>query len=262
VNLRRNNHYLPECYQQGFTDNTGRVWFKEGGKPPVPRRPKSVGLKRSLYIRNVNGVESDGIEGFFDREVEKSFALLSQRVRAEREKFGSISLEEGAALLRFIASQSVRTVAHRQCVDEQAGYEVNKNVFLDTMLRQMKQMCAAWAQNPPKLRFFTSLPYIGEYFISGDHPVVVIYQTDDKVFIPRDEPERRITQLSDILSRPNCGFWLPLSSYVCVSVQPRDREQAYLPPEPMDPQQVHRLNNFVRGQCQRFILARDKQSLN
>jgi hypothetical protein len=120
--LSRENHYLPECYQRGFTDDTGHLWFKEGDKPPEYRNPDSVGKERNFYIRTVNGIEDDVIEKFLGREVENSFALLSQRVKNEREKFATnLTVEEAATLMRFVASQAVRTTAHRDVLIRKLG---------------------------------------------------------------------------------------------------------------------------------------------
>jgi Protein of unknown function (DUF4238) len=262
MNLQRWNHYLAECYQEGFTDANGQVWVKFIGKSPVRRNPRSVGRRRSLYVRNVNGTEDDRIERFLSHEVETPFASLAQRIKNEREKFSDITAAEQAALLKFVASQAVRTLGHRHCVDIQAGWPVDGNTFLRVMMRQMWTMADIWLKNPPKLRFFTTLPYIGERFISGDHPVVVIHVRDNPVWVPTDDPKAEITQLSDLLTTPNCGFWVPLSPYICVSVQPQDGVKTFLPPEPLEPPQVRMFNQLLRGQSRHFILARDKESLN
>src|SRR5204862_7945836 len=139
---------------------------KFADKLPQRRNPRSVGLQRSLYIRSRNGEEDDRIEGLLGREVETPFANLARRIKCERQKFSSIDGQEQAALLKFIAAQAVRTLGHRRCVDTQAGRPVDRNTFLDVMMRQMWTMADIWLKNPPKLRFFTTLPYVGERFIS------------------------------------------------------------------------------------------------
>jgi len=262
MNLQRRNHYLSECFQEGFTDSTGKVWVKFADKPPEHRNPCSVGRGRSFYIRNVNGEENDGIERFLANQVETPFASLAQRIKRDREKFGNITGEEQGALLLFVAAQAVRTMAHKRCVDTQAGQPVDRNTFLRVMLRQMWTISDLWLKHPAKLRFFTTLPYIGEHFIAGDHPVLVIQVRDNPVWVPIDDPKAQITQLQDILSGPNYGFWLPLSPYICVSVQPQDGVKTFLPPEPMEPPQVRMLNKLLRDQSKEFVLARDKESLN
>jgi hypothetical protein len=262
MNLQRINHYLAECYQLPFTNEAGQVWVKFANKPPVIRNPRTVGRQRSLYVRNVNGTEDDQVEKFFGREVEVPFASLARRVKNEREKFASIDSQEQTALLKFVAAQAVRTLGHRRCVDAQAGQPVDNNTFLRVMMRQLWTISDRWLRTLPKLRFFTTLPYVGEHFIGGDHPVTVIHVRENPVWIPRDEPKAGITQLNDILTNPNYGFWLPLSPYLCVSVQPQDGVPSYLPPQPLEPQQVRQLNKLLRGQSKVFIMARDRESLN
>jgi len=78
-NLRRDNHFLPECYQRGFADETGRVWVKEAGRNEARhRKVEKVGRRRNFYIRIVTGKEDDSIEKFFGKEVEDGFARVSQ----------------------------------------------------------------------------------------------------------------------------------------------------------------------------------------
>jgi Protein of unknown function (DUF4238) len=182
--------------------------------PPETRNPWTAGRRRSFYIRGAKGVESDGIETFFSREVESSYAGLAQRIKNEREKFTNLSIAEVGAILRFVASQAVRTPAHHQCVDEQAGRPLDKHVFFNVMLRQMRRMCEVWATAPPKLLFFTTLPYVGEHFISGSHSVVVIQVRDNQVWTPITDPSPQISNLNDILLSPRYGFFRRLI-FVC-----------------------------------------------
>jgi hypothetical protein len=262
VNLQRDHHFLPRCYQEGFTDADGRVWAKLSGEAPEPRKPSKLGRSRSLYIRNINGVEDDRIETFLGREVEDRFASLSRRVKNERNEMSAINPREQADLLLFVASQAVRTLAHKRCVDTQAGRQVDKNKFLEVMFRQMWTMADVWGKNPPTLRFFTNLPYVSDQFITGDHPVVVIRVEDNRVWVPTDSPQPKITQLPELLNSRNVGFWIALSPYVCLSVQPRDGSTSYLPPETLEPPQVRMFNRLVRDQSKIFTLARDRASLN
>jgi hypothetical protein len=262
MNLQRDNHYLPQCYQEGFTDANGQLWVRFPGKEPQIRNPRSVGKKRSLYIRDVNGVEDDKIEQFLSREIETPFAYLVQRIKNEREQFGSITAQEQAALLKFVASQTVRTLGHRRCIDVQAGREVDRATFHQTMLRQMYTMLNVWGMNPPKLRFFTTVPLVSDHFISGDNPVYVVFLEANPVWTPTEEPQQKITKLTDLLDMPNVGFWLHLSPYIAVSVEPRDAAQTFFPPESIEPRRVRLMNQLLRGQCSEFVLARDRASLN
>src|SRR6266699_2998739 len=103
MNLQRWDHYLSQGYQEGFTDQTGRVWVKFGNKPPEHRNPRSVGRERSLYIRSVNGEENDRVERFLASWIDAPFTSLSQRIKHERDEFAAITVEEQGALLRFVA---------------------------------------------------------------------------------------------------------------------------------------------------------------
>jgi hypothetical protein len=164
-NLQRNNHYLPACYQEAFTGPDGRVWAKFAGKEPEPRKPASLGRSRSFYIRNINGVEDDRVESFFGREVEDRFAGFARRIKIEGNALASIEPQEQAGLLLFIASQAVRTLAHKRCIDTQAGREVARDEFLRAMNKQMWTVADIWGKNPPTLRFFTNLPFVSDQFI-------------------------------------------------------------------------------------------------
>lgn len=262
--LRRENHDLPECYQKGFADPSGKVWVKfRDAAEPQPRNPSSVGKNRNLYIRTgPDGTENDAVEKFFDKDVENSFALLSQRIKDEKNQFSQISGVELGTLCRFVASQAVRTVAHKRCIDTQAGATVDTNTFLRVMLRQMWTIMHFWTANSPKIRFYTSLPYVGERYITGDNPVLVILVNDNPIWSPTSVPTLGITDVSDILKNPNYGFLVTLSPYVCASVHGQGGDgDPHLPPQKMEQREVRLINNLIRGQSEKFTLARDKDSL-
>jgi hypothetical protein len=263
MNLQRRNHFVAECYQEAFADLEGKVWVKFSDKPnPERRNPTTVGRSRSLYVRKQDGIEDDKVETFLGKEVETPFASLSLRIKNEREKLSTISGQEQIILTRFVASQAVRTLAHKRCIETQAERPVDTNTFVRVMVRQLWTMMDAWRKNPPRFHFYTSLPYVGEHFITGDSPVVVVRVNDNKVWVPTDRPTPGITQLNDILANPNYGFWVALSPYVCVALQRQDGTRTYLPPEPVEPPQVRFFNGLVRDQSKIFILARDRYSLN
>src|ERR1039458_9249590 len=137
ANLKRNNHYLPACYQRAFTDASGRVWVKFAGKEPEPRKPENVGWKRSLYIlKNEDGSESDRVEDWFADEVEAPFAALSQRIQTEQARFSEISGVELGTLARFVASQLMRTLGHKESIEEQAGSPVDSDTFVRVMVKK------------------------------------------------------------------------------------------------------------------------------
>ena len=200
----------------------------------------------------VNGVEDDKVEAFFGREVEDRFAGFARRTKIEANELAAIEPQEQAGLLLFIASQAVRTMAHKRCVDTQAKREVTRDEFLQAMGRQMWTVADIWGKNPPTLRFFTSLPFVSDQFISGDHPVVVIHLADNRVWVPTATPEHRITKINDLLNDPNCGFWIALSPYICVSVQPRSGATSYLPPVTLEPPQLSNVESHGRESVEDF----------
>jgi hypothetical protein len=262
ANLKRKNHFLPECYQKGFTDTSGKAWVKFADKQdPEHRTPSTVGYRSSLYIVKRSGIEDDKVEDFFSNVVEAPFAPVSQRIKKEQNHFANLTGEEAGAVCGFVASQAVRTLAHKKCIEEQAGGEVDANSFVRTIAKQALIVMEYWDRNPSQPHFYTSLPDVGEQFITGDSPVVVIQMNDNPIWVPTSDPRLTTTDLTQILSNPNHDFWLSLSPYVCVSVRGRRWGEPRLPPDTVDPQFVRFLNARVREQSGIFLLARDKASL-
>jgi uncharacterized protein DUF4238 len=261
-NLKRNNHYLPECYQKGFTDSSDKIWVKFADKQePQHRKPLTVGRKRSLYIWMQSGAESDNVEDFFNKNVEVPFAALSQRIKNERHQFTKITDDELDVLCRFVAAQLVRTLAHKATIEEQAGRAVNTNTFVGVMLEKMNTVLDGWIKNAPEIYFHTPLPYVGEQFITGDNPVLVIQTNDNLIWVPTDTPTLKITDVRDIVMDPKHRLWVSLSPYVCVSIQGFGGGGAHLPPKTEEPPTVRNFNKLVRGQCEIFTLAKDKAHL-
>jgi hypothetical protein len=261
-NLKRNNHYLPECYQKGFTDSSGKIWVKATDKPHAEhRKPLKVGRKRSLYIWTQSGEENDKVEDFFNENVETPFADLSQRIKSEGHEFANISDDELGVLCRFVASQTMRTLAHKKAIESQAGETLNTTTFVQVMLRKIMAVLDGWIKNAPEIYFHTPLPYVGEQFITGDNPVLVVQTNDNSIWVPVDKPALKITDVQEIVMDPKHRFWLSLSPYVCVSIQGFGGGGIHLPPKPEDPQFVRNFNELVRGQCEIFTLARDKAYL-
>lgn len=259
-NLHRENHYLPVCYQRGFADAAGKVWVKEALKSePEYRKPKNVGKSRSLYIRNVNGVEDDQIEKFFGEAVESGFGLLSQRIKVEGPEVNLSGTEMGF-LVRFVAAQAVRTMAHKECVNAQAGQTVDRETYLRVMCRQMLTITKAWGENLPSFQLLTALPLVTHRFITGDNPVVVVTTTKTTISAPVN-PVKTITQLPDILNNPESEFLMTLSPYMAVRITQQQPNSERVEIANLNPIQVLTMNNLVRNQSQLFTLARDRESL-
>lgn len=260
--LKRDNHFLPVCYQKGFADSSGKVWVKFAGRQkPVHRSPKSVGKEQNLYIRNKGGVEDDKFEDFFNKEVENDFARLSQRVKREQNHLSSLTGKERGALGKFVASQTVRTRANKQSMEEQVGRALSTNEFLAKMAKQMKAIIGRWETDPPSFDSYTSLPCVGERFITGDNPVLVVQEHDNHLWTPTDNPQQAITGLQVLLNNPKGSFRVALSPYICVFLRPQGGGEVHLPPQAMGPFDVKHFNNLVHKQCNLFILARDEGSI-
>jgi hypothetical protein len=261
-NLKRDNHYLPVCYQRGFTDSSDRVWVKFADKPePAHRRPLTVGRKRSLYIWTQGGAENDKVEDFFNEHVETPFAALSQRIKTERHEFAKITDDELGTLCRFVASQTMRTLAHKAAIQRQAGLAVDTNTFVRVTLRKIIAVLDGWLKNRPEIYFHTPLPFVGEQFITGDNPVLVVQTNDNAIWVPTDTPTLKITDVQQIVNDPKHRLWFALSPYVLVSIQGFGGGGVHLPPKTEDPLFVRNFNRMLRGQSDIFTLARDKAYL-
>ena len=188
--------------------------------------------------------------------------FLSQRVRLEKWEFSQLSIAELGTLLKFVACQAVRTVGHKQCVGTQAGREVDSNQFSDVMLRQMWTILRFWRDRSPNVHFYTSAPNVGELYITGDAPVlVIVLNEDNSIWVPDSQPVRGITDLTQVIHGRGYGFSLALSPYVSVLVRGQNGGEPHLPPESVEPRNVRRFNELIRDQSTMFTLARDKESL-
>jgi hypothetical protein len=262
ANLKRDNHYLPCCYQRGFADPSGKVWVKYANKSgPEHRWPAKVGRKRSLYIRKKDGMEDDAVEDFFEKTVEAPFSVLSQRIKEEQSRFSKITGAEAATICRFVASQTMRTLGQKLAIEELSGRKVEREIFVDVMLRKIRTLLDSWLRNLPDLEFYTTLPDVSEQFIAGDSPVVIMRFYDNTVWVPSDPPKAGVFDLPGILEHPNHRFWLALSSYVGVAVNSHGSGASRLPPQFVEPRNVRFINDLVRGQSTIFTLAKNRESL-
>jgi len=262
IGLRRDDHFLPVCYQKGFTDSSGRVWVKFANRQ-IPKHlyPGSVGWQRNLYVRNKGGVEDDKFEDFFGKCVESPFARFCQRVKREQNRLASVTAAERSALGKFVASQVTRTLANKKCMEEQVGRSLDANAFLAEIGGQIKAILSGWTAQPPSFDFYSCLPYVEERFITGDDPIVLEVPKDNPVWTPSDQARLAITPLQEILGNPNASFTVALSPYICASLRARGGGEAHLPPETKELSWVRSFNSRIREQCGLFTLARDEECL-
>lgn len=260
--LKRDNHFLPVCYQKGFADSSGKVWVKFADRETAVRwHPSRIGKQRDLYIRTRGGVEDDNFEDYFDKQVENDFARFSQRVKRERIHLSSLTGKELGALGKFVAAQIVRTCANKQSMGEQMGRPLSTNEFLSEMTKQMKAITSHWTTDPPSFDFYSSLPGVEERFITGDDPVLLIRESDNPIWTPTHEPQLAITNLQELLTNPKVSFRVALSPYICVYLRAHGGGEARLPPQALEASEVRWFNNHIRRQCNLFTLARDEESL-
>lgn len=261
VGLKRDNHFLPVCYQKGFVDPTGMVWVKCAGRGKATHKyPKQVGKQRDLYIRSRGGGEDDKIEDFFG-SIENEFAKLSERVKREEDQLSSLTGKELGALLAFVTSQLTRTLANKLCMEKQVGRPLDTNTFQTEMIKQMRLIRDSWSASLPNFEFHTCLPYVGEHFITGDDPILVVLENDNRLWAPADDPQLRIASPQELLSNPKVSFRVALSPHICVFLPAQGTGNAYLPPRTIDPSGVRWFNARISDQCKLFTLARDEASI-
>jgi hypothetical protein len=122
--ITRECHFLPICYQQPFTNARGELFVQFLDKDkPIPLHPNVVGKMNGFYTRTINGVEDDAIEKSFSSLVEGNYAAVAKRIAEEKNEFHFKDKNEAFSLLKFVATQIVRTYAHRCCIEKQAGVE-------------------------------------------------------------------------------------------------------------------------------------------
>src|ERR1700679_215467 len=100
----------------------------------------------------------------------------------------------------------MRTLGHKQAIEEQVGKVVEGNVFVDVMLRKTWTLLNSWFSKLPDLDFYTALPDVSEQFITGDSPVVIMRFNANPIWVPSDAPRAGIIDLTEILKHPNHRF--------------------------------------------------------
>ena len=260
--LKHGNHFLPVCYQKSFADSSGRVWVKFASQEkPQHLYPRSVGVKRNLYVRKEDGLEDDKFEDFFNKHIENPFAQFCKRVEDEQDKLKGVTSADLAALAKFVASQIVRTRANKHTMEVQVGRELSTKEFLAEMGKQMSDFARAWETSFPSIQFYTSLPFVEERFITGDDPVAVVREHANTLWTPTEDRQQAFASLQNLLNDGEVSFRVAISPYVCVFLHGQGDVEPHLPARTIEPPAVRRFNDFIRRQCNLFTLARDKESL-
>jgi hypothetical protein len=261
-NITRECHFLPVCYQQGFTNPNGE-WFIQflNHDKPKSLAPVAVGKINDFYTRTVDGVDDDGIEDFFCQFVEGDYARVAKRIKEEKNEFMP-QKEDINVFLKFVATQIVRTLAHRHCIDQQAGAKVPPFVFHHNMHRKMRFIIDRWQRQLPDVILETPLPIIGSQFITGDNPIIC-YTIDENapaVF----PPVPKILDLKQTLESAQNGFLVALSPYIRLAVVNSSvrKEITLQPPRCIETHQVRAFNKLIYDQCMQFVGAQDAEHLN
>jgi hypothetical protein len=264
-NITRANHVLPICYQQSFTKQDGELFvqFLRQDRQPTSLHPVKVGVINDFYTRIVNGIEDDGIEKFFGKFVEGEYAGVAKRIVEQRDHF-LLEKPDVSVLLKFVVTQIVRTQAHRTCIETQTGVPLPQEVFIHNMHRKMKMITDRWLKQIPEVVLWTSLPFLGAQFITGDNPVVCFSHSKDESTVQSfTTPTPKIIDLSVSLESSHNGFIVPLSPYVCLTIiNSGERDSITLrPAQCTDPRVVRDFNRLIYSQCVNFVAAQDPQHL-
>jgi Protein of unknown function (DUF4238) len=260
-NISRENHTLPVCYQNAFTNENGELFVQFLDKDkPIPLHPRVVGKINDFYTRTINGVEDDGIERFFSTFVEGEYAAVAKRIKAEKSEF-VLQPSDVATLLKFVATQIVRTQAHLDCINEQAGMKVPRVTFHHNMHRKMKMIADRWMRHTPDVILWTPLPLLRCQFVTGDNPVLCFTHDEDAPRVVSAMP--KIIDLSVSLESSHNGFIVALSPYICLTVINSGKRDTITlrPAQCTDPNVVRNFNRMIYNQCVRFVAAQDPEHL-
>ena len=111
ANLARDNHFIPQMYQQGWSNDGKIIWeyktLVHDERYPAWQHRSIVrtGVQKNLYVRLLDGIEHDDFEHMFSERFESPAMDALKRVRE-----GTPLLEGDQMLLsRFICAQHVRT---------------------------------------------------------------------------------------------------------------------------------------------------------
>jgi hypothetical protein len=260
-NITRASHTLPICYQGPFTSPNGEIFvqFLDKDKPPKSLHPLCVSLMNHFYTRVVDGVKDDAIEKFFSRHVENDYATVAKRIKSQRNGF-TLEPNDVAILLKFVASQVVRSKSHLLCINEQAGMPVPPPIFLDNMLRKMKKLTTRWVTKPPDLRLWTTLPNEAIQFITGDDPVICFADSYPSIIKP--STFRSIINIDELVETPHSGFIVPLSPYIALTVHNGGQGNIIKTPDFAPLNSVRHLNRCIYEQCVQFVAALDSEQLD
>jgi len=263
--ITRECHFLPVCYQRPFTNADGELFVQFLDKDkPIPLHPRVVGKINDFYTRTINGVDDDEIEKFFNSFVEGEYAAIAKRIGEEKSEF-VLQPNDVATLLKFVATQVVRTQAHLHCINQQAGMKVPPEIFHHNIHRKMKMIADKWLRQTPDVILWTPLPRLRSHFITGDNPVLCFSHDKNAPSVQRPVPPMpKIIDLSVSLESSHNGFMVALSPYICLTViNSAKRDLITLrPAQCTDANKVKEFNRMIYNQCVQFVAAQDSEHLS
>ena len=113
-NLVRDNHYIPQMYLRGWSNDGKKLWsykklsFNENDPAWQFRSIKSTGVMRNLYTRMSDTIEQDDLENLLSVRFESPASdALNKAKEGQR-----LSPDDWTAIIRFICAQYVRTPAY------------------------------------------------------------------------------------------------------------------------------------------------------
>lgn len=113
--LKRDNHFVSQCYLKYWTDNDGKLLVYKKIIPhincnkPSKRFPSQVGKLYNFYIRYDGNEEKDDLEDLFNFSFENELGNILKKIN-EDIKLEKLSENESDILMKFVAVQRYKTI--------------------------------------------------------------------------------------------------------------------------------------------------------
>lgn len=171
TNLARDNHYIPQAYLRGWSDDGYTVWahrlvVPSEQYPPWERKSiQSVGTFRNLYTSVQGGTESDEFERWFNTEFEDPAAPVLEKVR----KDARMTWQDWRHLACYVATLDLRTPT--AYAEHAKRWAAELPSVLDEVIEDAKVKVERGEVSPPR-------PGTHEHRIPGMPPVRVTAEPD------------------------------------------------------------------------------------
>lgn len=137
ANLARDNHFIPQMYQAGWSDDGKNIWeyrtLAHDERYPAwqHRSIARTGVWKNLYVRVSDGAEQDDFEHMFSERFEHPAAEPLKRAREGE----PLSDDDMLALVRFMCAQHVRTPGFYF-----ASQEINRPYIEEALSETVKEI--------------------------------------------------------------------------------------------------------------------------